>query len=178
VRRLVNLEGFGMPATVAEQAPARFAQWMNELKQLRQGTLTFKSYDSLQGVAQRLMKTNPRLQADKAAWLAQHWAAETAPGQWQILGEAAHKISNAQLYRLEEVLAVYRCIQAPLLMVEAADDSMQQWWGKKFTRAQHRERLQSVASVEIAVVENAGHMLHHDQPQQVAAQIERFLQDS
>ena len=32
VRRLVNLEGFGMPETKPHQAPKRYAQWLDELK--------------------------------------------------------------------------------------------------------------------------------------------------
>ncbi|MHB1114842.1 MAG: alpha/beta fold hydrolase, partial [Acidovorax defluvii] len=96
IRRLVNLEGFGMPATQPSQAPARYAQWMDEMKQLQQGAMALKSYDSAAGVAQRLMKTNPRLSQDKADWLAQHWAAPNASGQWNILGDPAHKITSAQ----------------------------------------------------------------------------------
>ena len=34
VRRLINLEGFGMPATQPEQAPLRYGKWMDELKAL------------------------------------------------------------------------------------------------------------------------------------------------
>ena len=37
VRRLVNLEGFGMPRTQPEQAPGRYAKWMDELKSLQRG---------------------------------------------------------------------------------------------------------------------------------------------
>ena len=37
VRRLVNLEGFGMPATRPDQAPKRYARWMDELKALHRG---------------------------------------------------------------------------------------------------------------------------------------------
>ena len=32
IRKLINLEGFGMPATRPSQAPGRFAKWMDELK--------------------------------------------------------------------------------------------------------------------------------------------------
>src|ERR1700712_1440243 len=32
IRRLVNLEGFGMPKTSPEQAPKRFLQWLDALK--------------------------------------------------------------------------------------------------------------------------------------------------
>ena len=175
VHRLVNLEGFGMPATTPEQAPDRFAQWMDALKNLHQGELALKAYDDLGGVARRLMKTNPRLAADKAHWLARYWAQENNQGQWCILGHPAHKIPTAQLYRLDEVLAIHARISMPVLMVEASDDSMQAWWKGQFTLAQHRERLQVVPQVEIARVEDAGHMLHHDQPEIVAALIERFV---
>ena len=80
---------------------------------LRRGELHLKTYDSLDAVARRLMKTNARLGTDKARWLAHHWSAELAPGQWTILGEAAHKVTSAQLYRVDEVLAIFRNINAP-----------------------------------------------------------------
>ncbi len=175
IRRLVNLEGFGMPATAPDEAPGRYAKWMNELKQLHRGEMDLKSYDTAAGVARRLMRTNPRLTSDKANWLATHWAQESAEGRWHILGDPSHKITNAQLYRVDELLEIYRCISMPLLSVEATSDSLGLWWKGKFTLAQFHERLKHVPQVEIARVENAGHMLHHDQPEIVAALIERFI---
>ena len=177
IRRLVNLEGFGMPATQPSQAPARYAQWMDEMKQLQQGAMALKSYDSAAGVAQRLMKTNPRLSQDKADWLAQHWAAPNASGQWNILGDPAHKITSAQLFRLDEVLALYEAISAPTLAVEAGDDSLGQWWKGKYNLDEYHQRLTHVRNCRIAVVPDAGHMLHHDQPEAVAALIEQFVGD-
>ena len=175
IRRLINLEGFGMPATQPGEAPKRFAKWINELKSLHNGDLNLKSYDSADGVARRLMKTNPRLGADKANWLAQHWANEVPDGKWHILGNPAHRVANAQLYRVDEVLEIYRRITLPVLAVEAADSSLELWWKGKFTLAQYHERLKVVPQVEIARIEDAGHMMHHDQPQVLAALIERFI---
>ena len=181
VRRLVNLEGFGMPVADPDEAPARYGKWIDELKRLHRGELDLKPYPALDGVARRLMKTNPRLTPDKAQWLASHWAREK-PGPdgngrlWEILGEPGHKISSAQIYRLDEVLALYRRISAPLLAVEAADDSLAQWWKGRYTLAQYHERLKSVPDARVARVEDAGHMLHHDQPERVAALIEGFMQ--
>ena len=175
VRRLINLEGFGMPATKPAQAPGRYARWMDELKALHRGTRELRSYDSPDGVAQRLMKNNPRLGQDKAEWLAGHWARETTPGQWQIQGHPAHKITNAQLYRVEEVQEIYRRITAPVLCVEASDNSMDMWWKGSYTLDEFHERIHVVPDLKIARIENAGHMLHHDQPEQLAALIERFL---
>ncbi|ABD70415.1 alpha/beta hydrolase [Rhodoferax ferrireducens T118] len=175
IRRLVNLEGFGLPATTPDEAPGRYAHWMDDLKKLHRGELALKAYDTVDGVARRLMKTNPRLGLDKANWLAQHWAQQDAQGKWAILGDPAHKVSHAQLYRLEEVQAIYARISMPVLMVEASSDSMGQWWKGKFTLAEHHERLRVVPQLEIVRVEDAGHMLHHDQPKQLAELIERFL---
>ncbi|MBX9870978.1 MAG: alpha/beta hydrolase [Burkholderiaceae bacterium] len=175
IRRLVNLEGFGMPATRPDKAPKRYAQWMDELKSLHRGELALKGYADADGVARRLMKTNPRLPEDKAQWLARQWARPNAHGQWEILGDAAHKIVNAQLYRVDEVLAAFASITAPVLSVEASDNQMEQWWQGKYTLAEFHERLKSVPQLQQARIQNAGHMLHHDQPEQLAALIENFL---
>ena len=178
IHRLVNLEGFGMPETRPAQAPGRYAQWLDELKALRQGGMDLKTYDSADGVARRLMKTNPRLGADKADWLARQWAAPDAEGRWAILGDAAHKVVNAHLYQLPETLAIYARIAAPVLSVTASDDSLSQWWKGRFTLAQYHERLKAVPNLHNAVIEDAAHMLHHDQPERLAGLIEGFLADA
>ena len=175
IRRLVNLEGFGLPATRPAQAPERYAKWMDEIKALHRGEMDLKGYESVAGVARRLMKTNPRLAQDKADWLAQHWAAPDAQGQWQILGDVAHKVVSAHLYQLEEALAIYRRISAPVLSVTASDDSLSQWWKGQFTLDQYHERLKAVPTLHSAVVNDAAHMLHHDQPLALARLIENFL---
>ena len=175
IRRLINLEGFGMPATIAAQAPGRLASWMDALKDLHRGAMALKTYDSAAGVAQRLRKTNPRLDHDKADWLARHWAAESLQGAWTILGDPAHKLPHPLLYRVEEMRAIHQRLRMPVLAVEASDDSLSQWWQGQYSLAEYHERLKAVPQVEIARVENAGHMLHHDQPEAVAALIERFI---
>jgi pimeloyl-ACP methyl ester carboxylesterase len=175
VRRLINLEGFGMPATVPAQAAGRYAKWMDELKALHRGEMALRPYDAVSGVARRLTKTNPRLSADKAEWLARHWAAENIDGSWSILGDAAHKITNANLYKEDEVLEIYKRISMPLLAVEASDNSLDQWWKGAFTLAQYHERLKNVPHAQVARIDDAGHMMHHDQPEILAGLIERFI---
>lgn len=174
IRRLVNLEGFGLPATQPSQAPQRMGRWLDELKQLHQAEITLKTYDSREAVAARLRKTNRRLSEDKAMWLAGEWSAPDAQGRWAILGDAAHKVVNPQLFRVDEVLAHYAAITAPVLAVEASDDSMSLWWKDQYDLAEYHQRLQAVPDCRIARVEDAGHMLHHDQPLAVAQLIEDF----
>jgi pimeloyl-ACP methyl ester carboxylesterase len=176
IRRMVNLEGFGMPATRPSQAPGRYAQWLDTLASMRNGGQGLKTYDSVDGVVHRLMKTNPRLGADKAQWLAHHWAAPNAQGRWEILGDPAHKVMHAQLYRTEEVLAIWQRITAPVLAVESTHDSLAQWFTQgQYTMAEYHQRLQVIPDCRIEAIAEAGHMLHHDQPQRLAACLETFL---
>jgi len=177
IQTLINLEGFGLPATRPAQAPTRLAQWMNELKALQRGEMDLKPYPSLEAVAQRLIKTNPRLGTDKAHWLAQHWARANAQGEWRILGHAAHKVVNANLFKTDETHAIYERITAPTLCVVADSDSISQWWKDSFSLAEFKQRIAAVPNLTHAVIEEAGHMLHHDQPEVLARMIEGFISD-
>ncbi|HYD79349.1 MAG TPA: alpha/beta hydrolase [Paucimonas sp.] len=172
IAKLINLEGFGLPPTRAEQAPARYAKWLAELRR----PTPLRAYASRADVAARLQKTNPRLSDERAAFLAGHWAAPNERGEWEILGDPAHKLTNPVLYRIDEVLACWRAITAPVLWVEARDTEAWRWMGaKESARAEIDRRIACIANVLTAVVDDAGHMLHHDQPEAVARLIEGFL---
>jgi pimeloyl-ACP methyl ester carboxylesterase len=171
IRRLVNLEGFGLTKTEPHQAPGRLLKWLDELKTPQ----SLRSYESLAAVAQRLMKNNPRLTADKAAWLAPHWSAQLADGRFHILGNPAHKVSNPVLYRAEEIVETWKRITAPLLWLEGAQTDMTVWWGDRYPRSEFEARLAHVPQVQRITLQDCGHMLHHDQPQRVAEHLMAFL---
>ncbi|MFC3110447.1 alpha/beta hydrolase [Undibacterium arcticum] len=173
IRKLINLEGFGLPVTKPAQAPERYAQWLDELR----NPPSLRTYASQAEVAKRLQKTNPRLSDERAHFLAQHWAAPNADGAWEILGDPAHKNVSPLLYRVDEVLACWQAISAPVLWVEAADTDVWKWMGAKDSaRIEIDRRIAVIADVRQAMVADAGHMLHHDQPQVLAQMIERFLE--
>ena len=171
IRRLINLEGFGLPERPADQAPTQYAKWLDELTVPQE----LRPYDSAQGVARRLMKNNPRLSPDKATWLAEHWAEPDPQGRWNILGDPAHKRVNPTLYRVGEVLACWKRISAPVMSVVGRQTDLAQWWGDRYSLGQYQERLQVVPQVRSEWIEDCGHMLHHDQPEVLARLIESFL---
>lgn len=172
IRKLINLEGFGLPATRPEQAPGRYAKWLDELRTQPE----IRPYASQAAVAARLQKTNPRLTDERAAFLSSHWSAQNEKGQWEILGDPAHKLTSPILYRVEEVLACWQAIAAPVLWVEADDTEAWRWMGPKETaRAEIDRRITFIPNVTKAEIANAGHMLHHDQPEALAELIEKFL---
>jgi pimeloyl-ACP methyl ester carboxylesterase len=172
IRRLINLEGFGMPVTEPSQAPGRYATWLDELKT----PPTLRDYASRAEVAARLQKTNPRLTDARADFLSRHWAAENPQGRWEILGDPAHKQSSPLLYHVEEALACWSAIAAPVLWVEAAQTNMLDWIGKKDeARREIDRRIARIRDVRRATVQHAGHMLHHDQPEELARLIAQFV---
>lgn len=172
VAQLVNLEGFGLAPTRPEQAPQRYAKWLDELRE----PPGMRPYASREDVVRRLQKNNHRLTGARAEFLSRHWAAENAQGKWEILGDPAHKLTNPVLYRVDEVLACWEKIAAPVLWVEADDTSAWRWMGTKETaRAEIDRRISRLRNVTQATVTDAGHMLHHDQPEAVAALVEHFL---
>ena len=171
VRRLVNLEGFGMPDSRAAQAPSRLEKWLDELKK----PARLMTYESLEAVAARMQANDPFLPADKAAWLAAQWAESDGAGRWRLRADPAHKRVNPVLYRKEEALAAWQRIAAPLLWVEGEDTEVLRRWGAAYPREDFVARMATLPPHRRAVLPRCGHMLHHDQPAAVAALIEDFL---
>jgi len=169
VARFVNLEGFGMPATQAEQAPKRYARWMSELRE----TPRWRPYESYAALADRLQKNNPRLVRDRAEFLARHWGKDAEEGGVILRSDPAHKLINATLYRLDEARACWERVTAPVLWIDAAESETIA--RMKLTPEALAERRAAFKDLKYHTVKDAGHMLHHDRPEEVARLIEEFL---
>jgi pimeloyl-ACP methyl ester carboxylesterase len=169
VARFVNLEGFGMAPTRAEQAPKRYARWLEELRE----PPGLRPYESFAVLADRLQAGNKRLSRDKAEFLARHWGQEVAGKGIVLRGDPAHKIVNPVLYRYEEVRACWQEVSAPVLWVQGAESETPN--RLHLNAAQIAERRAAFPKVKDVSVPEAGHMLHHDQPEAVARLVEEFL---
>ncbi len=178
VQRAVSLEGFGIPAEAAEDAPRKVAKWLDAVADPPR----FQTYDDIGAVADRLQKKNPRLARDKAEFLAQWWAKSLPDGRAALVSDPRHKLPFPHVYRIEESVAVWRSITAPVLWVAASESEIPRWlqghpegeMGADGMEAVRR-RIAYVRDARLVTIEDAGHMLHHDQPAAVAAQIEPFL---
>jgi pimeloyl-ACP methyl ester carboxylesterase len=178
VARIVSLEGFGVPAEAPDVAPDKFAAWLAALKD----PPSFRPYGSLAAVADRLQKNNPRLSRDKAEFLAGHWAKRQPDGTARLNSDPRHKLPFPTVYRMEEVRAVWDRIEAPVLWVAATESFIPRWLGAHpegeaatDSLASIRARLEQVPHGRLVTVDQAGHMLHLDQPDAIAAAIEPFL---
>jgi pimeloyl-ACP methyl ester carboxylesterase len=169
IARLVNVEGFGMHSTTHDQAPGRYARWLDELKTSQR----FRDYASFEELAARLRTDNPRLTIERANFLAPHWGYLRPDGRVALRSDPTHKRVNANLYRLEEAMACWQAITAPVLWVTGRETQTLQRIGLDEAALAARKRaFRQLTDVEIA---EAGHMIHHDQPAHLAGAIEDFF---
>ena len=169
VGKLVLAEGFGLPPTKPEKAPDRFASWLDEIRT----PPTLRPYGNFGEVAQRLKTSNPRITDERATFLAPHWAEQLDDGSIRLRADPSHKMVNPVLYRVEEAMACWKRITAPTLWLWGDGEWMMKWMkGDKSLLDPYRACYQSLHEETLA---DAGHMMHHDQPQEFARAIETFL---
>ena len=172
VAKFVNLEGFGMPVTKPEQAPERYARWLDELRVEPR----WRPYASYAALADRLQQNNARLTRERAEFLARHWGKDAPDGGVVLRSDPAHKLISATLYRLDEARACWGRVTASVLWIDAAESETRM--RMKLTDAELAERRNAFRNLKHETIDDAGHMLHHDQPERVARLIESFLQGS
>jgi pimeloyl-ACP methyl ester carboxylesterase len=170
ISHLILAEGFGLKATQPAKSPERIGRWLDELKSSAQ----LRPYASFDEVAERLMRNNPRLPRDKADFLAQHWARRRDDGTVELAADPRHKQVNPVLYRIEEALAAWERIAAPVLWLWGENhDDMKRWSGDD--PADWQRRRAAFRQLTEVTIPAAGHMMHHDQPRAFARAIEAFV---
>ncbi len=169
VARLVTIEGFGLAPSDPGEAPARYRRWLDEL----QSAPRFRGQPSPRALAERLQQGNPRLSAERAAFLAEHLGIAYSDGQIVPAGDPWHRLVNPVLYRIEEAAACWRAVTAPVLWIGAAESTIVQ--RSRVHPEDYRARLACFAALREVIIENAGHMVHRERPEAIASLIEEFV---
>ena len=172
VSRLVNLEGFGMRRSEPSKAPQRYAKWLTQLA----GKPRFRDYADFAELAGRMRTSNPRLSEARSLYLAQHWGKQNAAGRVELRSDPAHKLINPVSYQLEEAMACWRNVAAPVLWIDGAESRTME--RMRIDAGDHDARKASFRQLSAQTIAGAGHMLHHDQPERLAAMIETFLRSA
>ena len=169
VRTLVSLEGFGIPSGVDAHAPGRLLKWLDALRD----PPSLRPYESLADAADRLQQNNPRLRRDRAEFLAQHWAEQLPDGSVRLRADPKHRLPFPTVARSGEWIATWRQITAPVMWVLATDSHIKKW--ATATEDEWQRRKSAIRDLRLETVDDAAHMLHHDQPEIVARLIETFV---
>ena len=177
---LMSLEGFGLPRVSAEQAPDRYARWLDELVE----GVTRNRYASLAQFTEIVRRRNPRVDAARAAYMARAWsrpvvlpdANAAAPADQAAAADQAvelrhdpwHRLINPTVYRRDEAEACWRRVTAPVLFVlgehsefrgRLLADGTEQYFQALFPR------------ITLATLRGVGHMMHLEDPALVAREL-------
>jgi pimeloyl-ACP methyl ester carboxylesterase len=169
VRCVVNLEGFGLNRTKAQDAPKRMRKWLDQIKI----PATEKNYNSFEQLTAVIQYRYPRFSPAAAEFVARVWGTPDEDGRVRLAADPRHHWVNPILYKREDAEATWREIRAPLLMVLGEESEYLKRLGADGTIEALRATF---PGVDIARVAGAGHMLHIEQPELVAPLVEAFLE--
>ena len=172
VKALAMLDFLGLKAVPAEDAPAKIGDWLDEVNG-DPAAHRLRRYRDVAALARRLQLANPRLSPQRADFLARNTSRTLADGQVELACDPWHKVPSPFPYRVEEMMACWRKISAPVLMLLAADGFVNERFGDD--RVELQRRLDCFARLSVQTVADAGHNLQHDQPAEVAAGVEAFF---
>ena len=167
ISAFVNVEGFGLLDTNPDEAPARYREWLREIREAP----AFRHFDSTEALARHVAKRSPRMSAAQARFVAEAWAVE-GPDGLTLRADPAHKLPNPVLYRRAEAEACWRNVQAPVLLVAGADSAVLDAVG---TRHSDGALPLPFPDSRTRIIEACGHMVHFEAPDALAAAIEDFL---
>lgn len=169
VAQLVMMDFLGLKPPPEAEAPVLLDKWLDA--QARPPRLP--THADHAAFVRRLCAVNPRLAPDKAAFLAAHVGRMAGDGRVEMACDPWHKVPSPFVYRIEDVMACWRQVTAPTLMVIAEQGYVTERFGDD--AAELRRRLDCFADHRVVTIADAGHNLQHDQPEQVAAALEAFL---
>lgn len=173
VRSLVMLEGMGPPREDLDSAPDRLRRWVEALSEpaltgdVEARRAVRRPMRDVEEAAQRLLRTNGRMAPERARALAEYGTEPHPAGGVVWRFDPLHRTPGARPFNTDEYLHHWRGITAPVLSLYGDASEWQ--------LADLAERHALLAQVVTGLVENAGHNIHHDRPDVVAAACLRWF---
>ena len=167
VASLVLIEGVGPPGLKFSDAPPRMEKWISEVRE--RGRKHFRQYTSIEAGARQLQQKNPRLKSEFALELARTGMKQNTAGKWVWKFDPLHRTTAPQPFYTEQALEFLRRIECPTLTIEGKESHQTK-------RTDKQKRFEAILNRRHVVIDNAGHMVHQDNPEALAQTVSDFLQ--
>jgi pimeloyl-ACP methyl ester carboxylesterase len=166
---VINIEGVGMALRGHAPVPVRIRKWLDELRRLA----TPKRYASLEELALRIARRHPRLPLDRAHYLAWAWSRQVEGG-YEIAADPKHRLVQPVRLRRDELDECWAEIRCPMLLLVGAESEFLTHAGGDVELTRWRAL---VKQMQFAMIAGAGHMVPHEQPERLASEIMRFVNE-
>lgn len=171
VTQLCVIEGLGFSPEARAKRDAKprreqLREWVDKVRGLDQ--LGASSYPSVAATVKRLLEHDPLLSPELAAYVCEHGMRPTEDGQWrwkydhQIRGFGAAEVASV------EPSDLWQAITCPVLLMYGAES-----WA---SNPERDGRLKHFSQAQVVSVEQAGHNLHHHQPEVFMNHLRTFLE--
>jgi pimeloyl-ACP methyl ester carboxylesterase len=164
--KLVLIEGVGPPGMDFTDAPPRMSGWIREVRE--RGRSHFREYTSVAAGAHQLQQTNPRLKEAFARELARAGMTQNDKGKWVWKFDPLHRTASPQPFYTAQALEFFRRITCPVLIIDGKES-------RQTRRTDKERRYDAIENQRRATIAHAGHMVHQDNPEQLAEVIASFL---
>ncbi len=166
VSKVIAVEGLG-PPVVADSLggmapPARMRHWIDRRRQGERRQL--RRHASLEEATRRIIEVNPRVRPDIARHLALHGIRRNEDGTYSWKFDSHLVAGGLHPDGGEELWAN---IRAPVFLVTGGES-----WS---VHPEWQARARAIPSCRSAVVEGAGHWVHHEQLDRFLEVVETFL---
>lgn len=173
VQGIIMLEGLGPPAEDMAVAPQRLRRWNDALRKpgctgdVAERRAKRRPMPDLDAAVERLLMANPRLPKDRARRMAASFteAADGGGVVWRY--DPLHRTPAARPFGIDEVRHMWAAIEAPVLSLYGEHTP----WSLPDIGARHVQLPQA----RCGIVAGAGHNLHHDRPEVIAAAAKAWL---
>ena len=166
VTELVLIEGIGPPGMTFSDAPAKMEKWITDVRE--RDRHHFREYTGVEAGAAQLQQTNPRLNLGSALDLARAGMRQNQNGKWVWKFDPLHRTAAPQPFYTAQTLEFLRRVECPVLIVEGKES-------RQTRRPDKQQRYDAIAHHERIVIDEAGHMVHQDRPEALAAVVRDFL---
>jgi pimeloyl-ACP methyl ester carboxylesterase len=156
VRRLVLVEGLG-PPDAASEAVDRARRYLAD----RRSPPQHKPMRDLTDAASRLQRFSPAMSEEEARWLAERVTSPEGDNGLVWSWDPLHRAAMPGPFQASLFLRFLHQIQAPVLLV---DGGRSPWILPDLA-----ERVAALREVRRTVIDSAGHLIHHDAPEALAA---------
>ena len=171
VARLALLDFLGLKPPAGQHAADVLGAWLAGQRQPPR----LRRYPDAAGLARQLCAVNPRLLPERALALAETVGRPLPDGGYGMACDPWHKLPGPYPYHIEDTLAVWRRVTAPVLLVVAEQGFVAQRFGAD--PAEFARRAGCFRRHRIVRIADAGHNLQHDQPEAVAAALAAFWRE-
>jgi pimeloyl-ACP methyl ester carboxylesterase len=167
-QKLILIEGTGPPGSSFDDAPTRLVRWIHDLEIRQSKPLT--DLNSLDEAATRLLQKNPRISKAAALRLAEKATRLLPNGRRVWKFDPMHRTTSPQPFYTGQAVAFFRRILCPTLLVRGKESS--------FFVSDGKERHEAFRLPTQVEIEDAGHMVHVDNPKRLAEVVRLFVEEA